>query len=455
MARKKKIQLKPLDFQNSFFIKENMKNYLKIQESSFQNYIMLYGIELEYFARSIDYYDNLGNIKNLFNNQGRPNKNIRDFCYFRGPECYGFKAMMQIRAILDYGTDNFMFTGFGLDNTNDGKMYITKRQFNQYCLQYFGLPKTANINIDLNISIINWKNITTVSFEVPFNVNENLIYKAEVQLPEFDINQDYANLDLGNIIKNISFPVSDINPEYSTSFENNKFVELDEDSISTTISDIKIDRLGTGSATVNLQFTIAYNSFYNVNNCHYETFDAYINEYTGETMPITFAPKVGDFIRLRMLDNPSVYRDYQIEFVNDVNLDKDAVSPFITNFCWECAISRRKPSHEEVEVLNNNVKQPSMEKGIESVIDNRQTQLMQDITREEEVYDYGDQFADVAGDLVNNIDYSKDAVFGSLSDPDFDIGELKGAKNRKLKSTKGKQIVPAFEPKEFLKDNGI
>ena len=40
-----------------------------------------------------------------------------------------------------------------------------------------------------------------------------------------------------------------------------------------------------------------------------------------------------------------------------------------------------------------------MEKGIESVIDNRQTQVVQEITREE-VYDYNDKFADVNGELV-------------------------------------------------------
>ena len=80
--------------------------------------------------------------------------------------------MMQIKAILDYGTDNFMFTGFGLDTTNDGKMYITKKQFNQHCLQYFGLPKNAFINLDVSLNILNWKTITDVPQEIYFNPEE-------------------------------------------------------------------------------------------------------------------------------------------------------------------------------------------------------------------------------------------------------------------------------------------
>ena len=84
---------------HSFFNRGNMKNYVKFQEASFQNYISLYGVQLEYFARNIDYYDEKGNIRYLFNRQGGLNKKIRDFSYFTGPDCFGFNAMMQIKAI--------------------------------------------------------------------------------------------------------------------------------------------------------------------------------------------------------------------------------------------------------------------------------------------------------------------------------------------------------------------
>ena len=56
-----------------------------------------------------------------------------------------------------------------------------------------------------------------------------------------------------------------------------------------------------------------------------------------------------------------------------------------------------------------------MEKGLESVLNKQEQQNVQTITREEEVYDYDDQFADVNGMLINNIDHNKDAIWGSMN----------------------------------------
>lgn len=437
---------------HSFFNRGNMKNYVKFQEASFQNYISLYGVQLEYFARNIDYYDEKGNIRYLFNRQGGLNKKIRDFSYFTGPDCFGFNAMMQIKAILDYGTDNFMFTGFGLDTTNDGKMYITKKQFNQHCLQYFGLPKNAFINLDVSLNILNWKTITDVPQEIYFNPEENLTYKATIQIPEIDVsNIEEGSIKLDNIIKNIGFPATD-NTFYSTVYENNRFVEIDDNSVVTEITNIKYDQFGTGTCKIKIAFEIAYNSFTERQDSHYNTltFDFANN---GAPQTITFAPKVGDFVRLKMMDNEEVFRDYEITFVTDVNLDKDSISPYITNFCWECSITRRKPSHEVVDVKDKDGNYvPPMEKGIESVIDNRQTQVVQEITREEEVYDYNDKFADVNGELVENIDYGKDAIFGSLDDADILMpSNIKETKYKGIRGVKDKKIISSEVPDKYIK----
>ena len=42
--------------------KQNLQNYVKIQESQYQEYTRLYGVNIDYFARNINYYDSEGNI---------------------------------------------------------------------------------------------------------------------------------------------------------------------------------------------------------------------------------------------------------------------------------------------------------------------------------------------------------------------------------------------------------
>ena len=56
-----------------------MKKYVKIQEAYFQDYITLYGIQVEYFSRNLNYYDANGNIKELFNSEGGLNHKIKDY----------------------------------------------------------------------------------------------------------------------------------------------------------------------------------------------------------------------------------------------------------------------------------------------------------------------------------------------------------------------------------------
>lgn len=156
-----------------------------------------------------------------------------------------------------------------------------------------------------------------------------------------------------------------------------------------------------------------------------------------------------------MLDNPNQFRDYAITFVNDTNLDKDSISPYITSFVWECSITRRKPSHEIVNIEEPdkpNTPVPSMEKGIESVLDNRQQQTMQDITREEEVYDYNQRFDDVNGELVDNIDYQKDAIFGSLGNSEEQMPtHIKDVDWKTMRETKKKKMVSSSSSKRYTK----
>lgn len=409
---KRKVSSKSATSHFSFMNRENVAMYVKIQEAQFQEYCNLYGVEVDYFSRNIDCYDKDGNVRNLIVD-GKYNTKLRDFTYFSGPEVYNFGIKMPIRFLVDYGTDNYMFAGFGVDTTNDAKIYITKKQFSNNCLQFFGLPKNADVSFKKKFKVSNWKIVDCGEIEVPFNVEDDLVYNAKVKLNKFDsieIDDEFS----ADIITGFNFPTSSINPEYSSVIDNNKFIEFDEDSFSAKIVSNKITKKGNGHVEIECKFNISYNTFKTNYNPHWDTLDAVLEN--GETLPITFAPKVGDIVRVKMIDDPNVFRDYTITFVNDTNLSKDGISPLMTNYCWECSITRRKPSYEEIDVVDEKgVKVEQMEKGLESILNKTEQQNVQTITREEEVYDYDEQFADVSGMLVDNIDVYKDAVYGSMN----------------------------------------
>lgn len=411
MARVKKSS-KSATSQFSFVNRDNIAMYVKIQEAQFQEYCNLYGVVVDYFSRNIDYFDRAGNIKNLIVN-GKYNSKIRDYTYFSGPERDDFSVMMPIRFVVDYGTDNFMFAGFGVDTTNDAKIYITKKQFSNNCLQFFGLPKNKDVSFKHKFKVSKWKIVDCGELNLPFEVEDDLVYNAKVKL------NDFSKIELDDtfdhtVITGFEFPITKVNPEYTSIIDNNKFIEFDEDTFSAKVIYSKIGKRGSGTIEIEFSFNIAYNTFETNYNPHWDTLDAVLDD--GRTVPITFAPKVGDIVRIRMIDDPNIFRDYTITFVNDTNLSKDGISPLMTNYCWECSITRRKPSHEVIDAVDEKgVSVEQMENGLETIVNKKEQQDVQTLTREEEVYDYDEQFADVNGMLVNNIDAYKDGVYGSMN----------------------------------------
>lgn len=413
---KRKVSSNSATSQFSFMNRERAANYVKIQEAQFQEYCNLYGITVDYFSRNLDYYDRNGNIRNLYKD-GKFNSDIKDFTYFAGPERYNFGVMMPIKFLVDYGTDNFMFAGFGMDTTNDAKIYITKKQFTNNCLQFFGLPKNKTITSTFKFNVLKWNILDVGEVLVPLQVEDGLVYNMKVKLDKFDeIELDTAFTT--DIVTGFEFPVSGtVNPEYTSVVDNNKFIEFDEDSFKAVIIESKVsEKTGKGYVVVEFTCNISYNTFQTNYDAHWDTLDAVLDEETGKTVPITFAPKVGDIVRVRMIDDPNVFRDYTITFVNDTNLSKDGISPLMTNYCWECSITRRKPSHEDLEVEDETGKKvDQFENGLESVVQREEQEKVQDLNREKDVFDYDEQFADVQGMLVDNIDAFKDGAFGSYN----------------------------------------
>lgn len=418
----------------SFLNRENIINYTRIQEAQFEEYCNLYGVNLQYFSRSMDFYLPNGRIKQILVPNPDPttavekpvifNKTLRDFTYFNGPETLSFGFQMPLKGYLHYASDTFMFSGFGMDTTSDATLYITKKSFSEQCKQFFGKPSELAVNLTYNTKIKKWKNAITNEFKIPFEVNDHTKYNVIVQFPEFDDLTNGAIIPATNIIKGFDFPVSSINPEYSTTVSSNHFIEIEENSISCTLSNVSVTAKGNGSATINLSFTIYYNDFEPpaTDQAHYTTLDTVINQ---QTVPVTFAPKVGDIIRLPLITTPNdatQFRDYTITYVNDTNLSKDSISPFLGAYIWECTVTRRKPSHEDLPDTLGGLETNQMEKGIETVLNKTEQNIAQDITREEAVYDYTEEYDDVLGLL--NIDMEKDGIFGSLGTTKRREGEV-------------------------------
>ena len=397
--------------------KENVENYVKIQEVQFQEYTQLYGIDCDYFSRNLDYYDRDGNIRNLMKD-GKYNPDIKDFTYFAGPERYSFGMMMPIKFVVDYGSDNYMFAAFGADTTNDAKLYVLKKQFTAKCLEFFGLPKNVDVKFSKTYEVVNNEIACDVSLNIPFQVEPDLQYNAIVKI------DDLTKVNVGDefgteIIEGFEWPtISNIAVEHSQVINSNKFIKFDEDTFSAKVVYSKINSRGKGKIIVDFSFNISYNTFKTNYSAHWDTLDAITNEETGETLPVMFAPKVGDIVRIHLVNDPNEFRDYVITFVNDVNLSKDGISPLLTNFIWECNVTRRKPSHEDIVPVNSEsggVSVEQMEKGLETIVDKGQQEKVQDLNREKEVYDYDQQFDDVNGLIIDNIDAYKDGVFGSMN----------------------------------------
>lgn len=406
----------------SFMNRENIAAYVKVHEAQFQEYTQLYGIVVDYFSRNLDYYDRNGNIRNLMRD-GKYNPDIKDFTYFTGPERHPFGIMMPIRFVVDYGTDNFMFAGFGMDTTNDAKIYITKKQFTNNCLEYFGHPKNKSVRFTKRYPLKDFRIVDTEELTFPFEVEEGLNYNVRIQLNRFE------DLELGTmfdkcVVKGFELPTSAVHSEHSSVVDNNRFLEFDESSFLATIVKNRITKLGKGWVDVEFRFNISYNTFKTNYSPHWDTLDVVLNdEEPDKTIPLTFAPKVGDFVRIHMVDDPEVFRDYVITFVNDVNFSKDGISPMLTNFAWECNITRRKPSHEDFEIHDqdgNEVKVADMEKGLETILDKAEQEKVQDLNRETDVFDYDSEYDEQYGVLVDNIDKFKDGVFGSMNWVDND-----------------------------------
>ena len=163
------------------------------------------------------------------------------------------------------------------------------------------------------------------------------------------------------------------------------------------------------------------------NNAHWNTFDT-IDEETGlpTGKQLMYEPQVGDFIRLYMLDNPKVFRDYKITNVSDTNFSGDKFSPFLSTFLWECTFTLRNESNEVIP-QGNETRPPNTES-----IEQQAEQLnLQTETREKYVYDYQNtkevitDINETKGTVEKIIlvpkDTNKDEVFGGFGEA---IGDL-------------------------------
>ncbi len=398
----------------------NIKQYVKIQEALYQEYCQLYSISVEYFSRNLNY----------FNSDGSLNKDLNsDFTFFNGPETRPFSLVIPMKGLLSYGSDAFMFNDFGIETTTDGTFYITKKQFYFDCLQYGGKysnPITKTIKFTQPVK---YKKIR--KFEKTITVNadddpENKTFDLTVKFDDIKIESN--DFTIGNIFNNIVaitrpviIPDSVLGTVYSTYYETNNFIGINHNEIPChiTVDENKI-------ATFEFDINITYNWYDLNNNAHWNTFDQ-LDETTGlpTGVRIPYEPKVGDFIRVKMVNDPTDFRDYYITNVADTNFSSDKFSPFLSKFIWECSITMRPPSLEHIADGK-----PQQAPGIETEEQFNEEFNLQSNTNEKFVYDYQNTkelLSQVKDDktgtektYIEPLDYEKDNVYGGYGSGEND-----------------------------------
>ena len=414
--------------------KQNLTNYVKIQESQYQEYTRLYGVNVDYFARNINYYDSEGNI-----NKALPS----DFTFFTGPETRDFIWKIPLTVVIDYGQDAFMFSNFGIETTSEGSFYITKRQFYYDCLQYGG--KTSNIEnfkIEFRRKLTKAGNIGKFKQTCWVDAGDNS-FEVNLDVPKIDVNKRHEFIveQFDDYITSITRPTvpsnTDMGKVWSTEYDIgtaigvqkeqvyynqfNEFIKLTKDNI------LCLVRIEGNEAIFTFELDVVFNYYDLNNNAHWNTFDT-IDDETGlpTGKQLMYEPQVGDFIRLYMLDNPKVFRDYKITNVSDTNFSGDKFSPFLSTFLWECTFTLRNESNEVIP-QGNETRPPNTES-----IEQQAEQLnLQTETREKYVYDYQNtkevitDINETKGTVEKIIlvpkDTNKDEVFGGFGEA---IGDL-------------------------------
>ncbi len=383
-----------------FYKQDNIKIAQQIQKAQFAEYISLYGIELDYFSRNLDYFSDNGE---------DINSNTYDYTVWSGPETSNFGLKIPIVAVIDYGSDSFMFSSFGADMTSEGTFYITKEQFQVDCMSFGGCEsEEININESYKIECKDFK-VDPYDIEI---LSNNKLYEIVIEdkngidfIDNVNIDNNYENF---NAIVELKKPTNSDVVGHIYIERNDNYISKIE-TLSATILGV-LDETGKGILDVNITGKAKLNKFNKLDNARNSTKTSKYLDIKNESIPITYKPKTGDFVRMYMVDDVTNFRDYEITQVVDADLSDDGISPYITAFLWKCSFVRRKASSESFDtpIQNEMTQEPKLEttKMKEADIE------IQTITAEDKGYNYGKSDIEYEDAILQQIDTGLDKVYG-------------------------------------------
>lgn len=297
-----------------FLNQANLERQQKLVRGYYQQLIRMYGVTVDYFRRSYDFYDPDG----LLNIDGN-----FDWTYGYDSQ-YEYGNETEMIGYIEMGNDAFIFSMVGADSEQDGKIFFSKEQFELDMLDAVGVITTGSISASGTIDFTDYYGLYDVTTDVgPFQVTVS----GDVTIDETDHPADWNGTR--------TLTVTEINTTVNSDIAGDKsYVKnwVVQGSILGSITglDGTIDENGDGT----LQLDISGNLVYNV-----PPTDAQTNGWG-------IAPQVGDFIRITFGDGTT--EDYEFTEVSDRDLNNDGISPFLGKFVWKCQFTRRSASHETV-----------------------------------------------------------------------------------------------------------
>lgn len=291
-----------------FLSQTNLESQQKLVKGYYQQLIMMYGINIQYFRKNYDFFDPNG----LLNTDG----NV-DWTYgYDSDYTYGNETAM--RGFISWGNDAFIFSMVGADTEQDGKIFFTKEQFEIDMLDSVGVVTTGEFSTNFDVDIADFVGLYdhTEQFD-PFAIT----FTDSISVPA-----------TGAISQPITLTVSEIDTEINNDISGQKsYVHnwIVQGGFTGTLSGT-LDESGSGTLNIDASGVLTYNAPFT----------------STESNGWGIAPQVGDFIRITFGDGTT--EDYTFTKITDRDLQNDGISPFLGKFVWKCEFTRKNYSHEEV-----------------------------------------------------------------------------------------------------------
>lgn len=344
---------------------ERNKNFIEVIRKHYQQMIKMYGLDLVYFRKFNTFF--------------------KDEEYNKANMIYGedstaeFYASGYVRAFLDISTYNWLFNSMGYEAQENINLYIGIEDFRARFATLFGKLKTERFYVP-------------VTGNTRFNELTGII-----DCPEF-----YATI-YGKFPDNLYayniYPIIQERPMNSTLYK----------SLTHKTTLYPLTGCLNGQLYLNDQYPMMCSGIISGD----LTYHCYQNIEDSPAWQI--APQVGDFFNLKIGD---IEQEYQIIQVFDRILqNQGGINPLLGKYIFQVQATRRNPSHEEFNDIQNQQKQISEE----DILDELNSAVKQSTEQEEtKIPNYAEQNQNEKSELNKQSNNIANGIYDYKSEKDED-----------------------------------